>query len=66
MVCTLRFCSMIYSIGFVLVALDWWQPLQVVEGRINALINVWTVFDHYVAGEAEDVPVLSANLAYGL
>ena len=40
--------------------------LQVGTGVTNALINVRKAIDKTFAGEAEDVPVLSTSIAYGV
>ena len=40
--------------------------LQVGVGVTNLLINARKVFDKSFAGEAEDVPILSTSVAYGV
>lgn len=40
--------------------------LQVGTGITNGLINARKAFDKAFAGEAEDVPILSTSVAYGV
>ena len=42
------------------------MPFQVGTGVTNALINARKVVDKSFAAEAEDVPIVSTSVAYGV
>lgn len=43
-----------------------WGSLQVGTGVTNGLINARKALDKSFVGEAEDVPILSTSVAYGV